>query len=93
MQSAGPSRQKALPPSWRMVAGWPRGALHPNFKEGRYTRETRELVKHFRELARTGEALAATVMHKHGLKPPRAIRRRRHVKRALAEAKAKETVK
>jgi hypothetical protein len=47
-----------------------------------------------RELARTGEVFAARVMNQHGLKPPRAIRRRRHVKKAIeAAAKAKETVK
>ena len=44
-----------------------------------------------RDLARAGEAFAARVMNQHGLKPPRAIRRRRHVKKAIEAAKkAKE---
>ncbi len=47
----------------------------------------------FRELARTGEALTATVMRRHGLRPVKAIRRKAHVKRALRAAKVKEQPK
>jgi hypothetical protein len=68
-------------------SGGPLGARNGAFKTGRYTKEARELSALMRDLARTGEALTAATMHKAGLKPPRAIRRRRHVKRALAAAK------
>jgi len=69
--------------------GAPPGEQHPNFKTGRYTKEARELSALMRELARAGETMVARVMDAHGLKPPAALRRRRHVKRALAAAKAK----
>jgi hypothetical protein len=69
-------------------AGAPSGAKNGAFRTGRHTRQAREVSALMRDLARTGEAFAARVMNQHGLKPPRAIRRRRHVKRALAAAKA-----
>jgi hypothetical protein len=58
------------------------------FKTGRYSKEARELSALMRELARTGEVFAATTMHRHGLRPVKALRRKAHVRRALAEAKA-----
>jgi hypothetical protein len=58
------------------------------FKTGRYSKEARELSALMRELARTGEVFAARVMNQHGLKPPKALRRRRHIRKALAAAKA-----
>jgi hypothetical protein len=39
-------------------------------------------------MAKDGEALAARVMDAHGLKPLKALRRKAHVKRALAKARA-----
>ncbi len=75
-------------------AGGPFGARNGAYRHGRYTREAKEVSAFFREMAHDGEAMVARVMHKHGLKPPRAIRRRRHVKQAIeAAAKPKETVK
>jgi hypothetical protein len=43
-------------------------------------------------MAKAADVKTATVMNAHGLLPPKAIRRRVHVKRALAAAatKAKE---
>jgi hypothetical protein len=70
------------------------GPLNPMFKHGRYSREAKEVSQFFRQMARDGETMVARVMNQHGLKPPRAIRRRRHVKQAIeAAAKAKEQPK
>jgi hypothetical protein len=66
------------------------GQLGPKngmFKTGRYSKEARELGTLMRELARTGEVFAATTMHRHGLRPLKAIRRKAHVKRALKKVK------
>jgi len=60
------------------------------FRHGRYTRRTKELGALMRKLARDGEAMVARVMDAHGLKPPVALRRRTHVKRALAKALGKK---
>jgi hypothetical protein len=62
------------------------------FKTGRYTREAKELGAMFRELARTGEALVAKTLDAHGLrrKIPARIRRRTHVRKALAKAKGEQ---
>jgi hypothetical protein len=40
-------------------------------------------------MARGGEEMLAIVMDLHGKKPPAAIRRRKHVREALARVKAK----
>ena len=56
------------------------------FKTGRYSKEARELSALMRELARTGDVMTATVMSRHGLRPVKAIRRRRHVRKALKAA-------
>jgi len=42
-----------------------------------------------RKLAREGEALVARTMHEAGFRPLKAIRRKAHVRKALAAAKAK----
>jgi hypothetical protein len=42
----------------------------------------------FREMRRDADELTAVTMHKAGLRPVKAIRRRRHVRKALAEVKA-----
>jgi hypothetical protein len=55
-----------------------------NFKRGRFTRETRELRGMVRKMARDAETLLATALSAHGLKPTQ-LRRRSHVKKALAE--------
>jgi hypothetical protein len=39
--------------------------------------------RYFRELVRTAETLVAKVRDANGLKPPKALRRRVHVKRVL----------
>jgi hypothetical protein len=75
----------------RLHGGWspgaPRGELHPNFRHGKFSKLAKEVGVLVRQLARAADVKTATVMHAHGLKPLKAIRRRRHVKRALAKAK------
>jgi hypothetical protein len=69
------------------------GQAHPNYKSGKYAKQTRELVRQVREMARTGEAMVATAMREAGLPVLEAVRRKRHVVkalRALKAAKAKE---
>jgi hypothetical protein len=68
------------------------GQANGMFKTGKYTQQAKELSTLMRELARTGEALVATTMHRHGLRPLKALRRRRHVRKALAEVKAAAAV-
>jgi hypothetical protein len=68
-------------------AGAPSGAKNGAFRTGRHTQEAKEVSTFFRELARGGEALLVRTLDAHGLKPPVPLRRRRHVKRALAAAK------
>jgi hypothetical protein len=66
-------------------------AGHPcNFRHGRFTREAAEVSKFFRELVKDAHVLTATVMRKHGLRPPKPLRRRTHVKKALAAAKGEK---
>jgi hypothetical protein len=72
-------------------SGGPRGAAHGNFKHGRRSIEAMELGREMRDLARTAETLTAVSMNRVGLKPLKPLRRKAHVKRALAELKkAKE---
>ena len=61
------------------------------YRTGKFTREAKEVSAMFRELARTGEALLARTLDTHGLgrKLPARLRRRVHVKKARAAAKAK----
>jgi len=59
------------------------GERHARFKHGRYSRKTKELGARMRGLAKAGEVLVATAMSRHGLKPPVALRRRKHVREAL----------
>jgi hypothetical protein len=75
--------------------GAPPGEKNGNFKHGRHTREAKEVGKFFRDLARAGETLLVRTLDAHGLgrKLPARLRRRTHVKRARAAAKAKGTVK
>jgi len=68
--------------------GAPRGQQHPNYRGGKYTREAKQVSAFFREMRRDADVLTATVMNRHGLRPVKAIRRKAHVRRALAEAKA-----
>jgi hypothetical protein len=69
-------------------SGGPRGERSGKFKHGRYTREARELGKAFRQMVKEAEVLVARVRDARGLKAPRVYRRRRHVREALAKAKA-----
>jgi hypothetical protein len=76
----------------RMHGAWsggPFGSQNGAYKHGKFTREAKEVSKFFRRMARDADVTTATVMNRFGLKPPAPIRRRRHVKRALAAAKAK----
>ncbi len=59
------------------------GQLGPKngmWKGGRYSREAKELSALVRQIARDAHVLTATVMSRHGLRPVKAIRRRRHVR-------------
>jgi hypothetical protein len=69
-------------------SGGPSGEASGRYRHGKYTKQTKELSKVMRELAHAGEALVATTMHRHGLRPVKAIRRKRHVRRAIEAAKA-----
>ena len=69
-------------------SGGPRGERSGKFKHGRYTREAKEVSAFFREMRRDADELTAVTMHKAGLRPVKAIRRRRHVRKALAKVKA-----
>jgi len=71
--------------------GAPRGQQHPNYKTGKYSQAGKEIRKTLREMRRTGEMLLARSLDVHGLsrKLPPTLRRRRHVKKARAAAKAK----
>jgi hypothetical protein len=73
--------------------GAPPGEQHPNFKHGRHTRKAKAVGKFFREMVRDAEQLVAVSRDAVGLKVPEVYRRRRHVRRALAEARAKEQQK
>jgi len=62
------------------------------WKGGRYSKEAKEVSAYFRELAKTGEVLLATTLDDAGLsrKLPASLRRRVHVKKARAAAKARK---
>jgi len=57
-------------------SGGPRGERNGAYKHGRYTRETKELRKMVRKLARDGEAMLATALSTLGVKKKRSARRR-----------------
>jgi hypothetical protein len=63
------------------------------YRHGRYTKRTKELGRLVRKMARAADVLNATLSQVVGLRPPRQLRRRVHVKRAFAAAKAKEATK
>jgi hypothetical protein len=72
-------------------AGAPSGSRNGAYWHGRFTKEARDVSKHFRELARDADVLTASLAQAAGLKPIRPLRRKAHVRRALQEmAKAKE---
>jgi len=62
----------------------------PNYRHGKFTREARELGKFFRQMAKDADGMTASTMHAHGLRPPKPIRRKVHVRKALAAAKARK---
>jgi hypothetical protein len=74
-------------------SGGPLGARNGAYKHGKFTREAREISKYFTELAKVGEELLAVTLDRLGKKPPKVYRRRRHVVRALADAKKAKTAK
>jgi hypothetical protein len=96
-----PCRSPAMPNGrFRMHggrAGGPTGSANGAYRTGRFTKQTREVSRAFRQMAKTGEQLAATAMRAHGLPVPKRLRRRAHVKKAVkafdaakAAQKAKE---
>jgi hypothetical protein len=74
-------------------SGAPSGERNGAYKTGRHTKEAKAVRAWAREMAREAEVFLAVTMDKVGRKPPAAYRRRRHVKRALAELKAKAKAK
>jgi hypothetical protein len=73
----------------RMHGAWsggPTGSRNGAYRHGRSTREAKRVSAFFREMRRDADELTATTMHAHGLKPVKAIRRKAHVRRALAAA-------
>jgi hypothetical protein len=61
------------------------------YRTGKYTKQTRELGQALRKLARDIDVKTATLMAADGGRPLKAIRRKAHVRRAMAAAKkAKE---
>jgi hypothetical protein len=73
-------------------SGGPTGLRNGAYRHGKFTKQTKELSKVMRELARAGEMLLAKTLDANGLgrKLPARLRRRTHVRKARAEAKAKE---
>jgi hypothetical protein len=69
-------------------SGGPLGARNGAFKHGKFTQEARALSRAVRDLAKAADEFGARVMHAHGLKPIKALRRKASVRRALAAAKA-----
>jgi hypothetical protein len=57
------------------------------FKHGRFTKRAKEVSAFFRGMRRDADELTAVTMHKAGLRPLKALRRRSHVRRALATAR------
>ncbi len=70
-------------------SGGPTGSRNGAYKDGLHTREAKAAGKYFRSLVREAEALVALAAA-GGRKPPKALRRRTHVRKALAEARAKK---
>jgi hypothetical protein len=71
--------------------GAPSGEKNGMYRTGKYTKTTRALGRLMRKLAKQGEALVARTMHEAGLRPLKAIRRKAHVRRALAKLKGKQS--
>jgi hypothetical protein len=57
------------------------------YRHGRYSKRTMELRALLRKMAKDCDVKTATVMQAHGLKPLKTLRRRSHVRKALAKAK------
>jgi hypothetical protein len=87
-----PCRQAAMANGrCKMHGGLSTGPKNPAVKHNRYSREARELGRAMRRLAKDLDAKTALAMHTAGLRPLKPLRRKAHVKRALAAAaKAKE---
>jgi hypothetical protein len=69
-------------------SGGPPGERNGMYRHGRYTREAKQVSKFFRQMAKDADVMTATVAHAHGFRPIKAIRRKAHVRKALAKAKA-----
>ncbi len=74
-------------------SGGPTGSRNGAYKHGRFTKQTKELGRMLRQMARDADVLTATTMNRVGLKPLKPLRRKTHVKRALRAAKEKEAAK
>jgi hypothetical protein len=77
-----------------MHGGWsggPFGERNGAFKHGRYSEQAKEKRAWVRGMVRAAETMLVTTSHRLGLKPLRAIRRKRHVKRLLAKLKGERS--
>jgi hypothetical protein len=68
-------------------AGAPAGERNGAYRTGRHTKEAKAVGRWARGLARDMEIMTATLLDRVGRRPPKRLRRKRHVRRALAEAK------
>ena len=71
-------------------AGAPRGERNGMFRHGRRTIEAQEARQAVREMVQVAEQLTAVALHRAGLPTPAALKRRVHVKKAIAEAKKRK---
>jgi hypothetical protein len=69
-------------------SGGPSGARNGAWRTGKYSQAARALSRAVRDLVKAADEYTARAMHAHGLKPIKPLRRRRHVRKALAAAKA-----
>ena len=72
-------------------AGGPTGPANGAWRGGKYSRAGKELITGLHQMRRDGEALLAVSLDAHGLsrKLPKSLRRRTHIRRARAAAKAR----
>jgi hypothetical protein len=69
--------------------GGPPGERNGAFRHGRFSQQTKEVSKLLRAMAKDADVMTATVMSRNGLRPLKALRRKVHVRRALAKTKEK----
>jgi hypothetical protein len=73
-------------------SGGPTGSRNGAWRGGKYSQEAKAVSKWAREMARGGEALLAETLDSLGMgrKLPASLRRRAHIKKARAAAKARK---